>query len=201
MHRGELGLELVHARGTSGRIVELGQAEHALEVRPVGLAHAFEALLAEVALVGQADAALLDEDEVPLGVARVVVDVELHESRDALALEAAERAEEVLDRPDQRHIDQLPRDRRRTEQVHVLLVHETRIEVADLAGLGSGFGLLGLLDDLAHGLLGLLVQHEEGAVAGLVGRDLGAFDPLAVDVPEEVVLRTHLLVEFIRRDA
>jgi hypothetical protein len=41
----------------------------------------------------------------------------------------------------------------------------------------------------------------ERAVAGLVRRDLGAVDPLAVDVAVEVVLRPDRLVQFVGVDA
>ncbi len=87
------------------------------------------------------------------------------------------------------------------EQIGALLVEEARVEVADLARLGALLGLLRLLDDLSHGLLGLLVELDERAVARLVGRDLGAGDPLAVDVPEEVVLRAHCGIELVEADA
>jgi hypothetical protein len=45
------------------------------------------------------------------------------------------------------------------------------------------------------------MKHQERSVPGLVGRDLGAVDPLAVDVAEQVVLWTHRVVEFVLRDA
>jgi hypothetical protein len=81
------------------------------------------------------------------------------------------------------------------------LVHEARVEVADLARLGAGLRRPGLLDDLAHGLLGLLGEHVEGAVAGLVVGDRRAVDPLPVDVAEQVVLRADPRVQFGGLDA
>ncbi len=81
------------------------------------------------------------------------------------------------------------------------LVEEARVEVADLALLGAGVAAARLLDDVAHRLLGLLCEHVERAVPRLVARDLGARDPLAVDVPEQVVARSHRRVEFVEIDA
>ena len=102
---------------------------------------------------------------------------------------------------DERDLHELRGDRRGPEQLGVLLVHEARVEVADLARLGARLGLLRLLDDLAHGLLGLFVQHEERAVPGLVGGDLGALDPSPVDVTEQVVLWANALVELVVLDS
>jgi hypothetical protein len=165
------------------------------------LADLGELLLAEVRLVRQADAALLDEDEIALGVAGVVVDEELHEAAHPLALEATEGRHEFL------HgchgVDLLEGGRQwcRAERLDPLEVHEAREEVADLALLGAWFGVLRLLDDGAHRPLRLLSEHVERAVACLVRWDLRAVDPPAVDVSVEVVLRADRRVEFVEGNA
>ena len=78
---GDLGLEGDDAGGARGGVVESGEREHRLEERDVLRADLGELLLAVVRLVGQAEAALLDEHEVALGLAGVVVDEELEEAR------------------------------------------------------------------------------------------------------------------------
>ena len=79
-------------------------------------------------------------------------------------------------------------------------VHEARVQVADLARLGPGFGIPRLFDDRADVLLGLLGDEVERAPARLVFGDLGAFEPGAVDVAEEVVLRADLSTELVERE-
>jgi hypothetical protein len=96
----EGGLEGDDALGASPGVVETREGEHALDVRAVGHARLGVRVVAVVRLVGQADAALLDKDEVALGIARVVVDEQLHEARDAAALEAAEGAQQGIHRID-----------------------------------------------------------------------------------------------------
>ena len=183
-------------RGARGLGVgEAGEREHPLQEGQVLRRGPRRSVLPVVGLVGQAEAALLEEDEVALGVARVVVDEELEEPADALPLEPAEGASSVSTESTActapssgvSGVRRVPRAR---------LVHEARVEVAELALLGAGLGILRLLDDVAHGLLGLFGQHVERAVPRLVGGDLGARDPLAVDVPEQVVLQADVRVEF-----
>ena len=88
----------------------------------------------------------------------------------------------------------------RAELGDALGVHEARVEVADLARLGAGLGLLRLFDDRVDVLLGLLGDEVERAPAGLVLGDLGAFEPGAVDVAEQVVLRADLSTELVERE-
>lgn len=56
------------------------------------IAHRGEVLFTEVALVGQGDPALLEKDEVALGIAGVVIDKDVKEARETSALELADRA-------------------------------------------------------------------------------------------------------------
>ena len=81
-------------------------------------------------------------------------------------------------------------ERADAERLDGRLVHEARVEVADLGRDGARLGGAGrdLLDDRAHVLLGGLAQHVEGAVAAAVLGDLRRREPPAVDVCEQVVL-------------
>ncbi len=61
------------------------------------------------------------------------------------------------------------------------------VEVADLARVGAGRGLgRRLLDQLGGALGGELGDDGADAVRGAIGRDLGAIEPAAVGVGEEV---------------
>ena len=86
------------------------------------------------------------------------------------------------------------------ERGDALGVHEARVEVADLARLGARLEVLRLLDDRAHVLLGLLRDEVERPPAGLVLGDLGAFDPVAVDMAEQVVLGADLSAQLVERE-
>ncbi len=118
-----------------------------------------EPLFAVVRLVGQPEAALLEEHDVGLGVARVVVDEELQEARQAQALEAADGGDELGHGLDRRDLGEQRLDRRGAELLESRFVGEAGEEVADLARLGAGRGLLRALDDVADGLLGVFGQH------------------------------------------
>ncbi len=200
MGGGDAGLEVEDpVRATRG-VVELREVEHALDEGAVRVADRGVALLAVVALVGQADAALLDLHDVALGVARVVVDEEAEQAGDVRLLERAERAEEGRHGGDGGRRVEVVADRVDTEALAALDVHEAREEVAGLALLGAGRGVDGLLDDHAHGVLGRLGELVERAPARLVVGDLGAVEPAPVHVEVEVVLRAHPLVQLVGAD-
>ena len=76
-------------------------------------------------------------------------------------------------------------------------VHEGAVEVAHLAGVAPDRGLGGgrLLDDRPDPLAGEIIELDERAVVALVGRDRRVFEPRAVDVFIEIVLRADRLVE------
>src|SRR5699024_3286069 len=95
--RSDRRLELEDAIGPRGGVVEAREREHAADVAAVGIANRLEALVAVEALVGQPDAVLLEEDDVALRVARVVVDEQLVEAARALALQLADRREQLRD--------------------------------------------------------------------------------------------------------
>ena len=166
-------------------------------MREVGGPGVGEVLEAVVALVGQREAALQEERHVPLRVAGVGLDVEVDDAADAVALEGADDAQERGDVGDAVDRRELLGERGGAERGDALGVHEARVEVADLARLGAGLEGLRLLHDRAHVLLGLLGDQVERAPAGLVLGDLGAFDPVAVDMAEEVVLRADLSAQLV----
>ncbi len=197
---GDAGLEVEDPVGTGGRVVEAGEVEHALDERAVRRADVRVAVLAVVALVGEADAALLDLHDVALGVARVVVDEEAEQAGDVRLLERAERAEEGRHVGDGGRRVEVVADGLDAEALDALLVHEAREQVAGLALLGAGLGVDGLLDDHAHGVLGRLRELVERAPAGLVVGDLRAVEPAPVHVEVEVVLRAHPLVQLVGAD-
>ncbi len=120
---------------------------------------------------------------------------------DALAVELAERRDEAGDVGDGVDLGELGLQGSGAERLGALLVHEARVEVADLALLVVLRGLAGGLDDLAHLGLGLVDQHHEGAGGGSVGLDLLGAEPGAVHVAEQVVLGADLGVELCRVDA
>ena len=87
------------------------------------------------------------------------------------------------------------------ELVQLRLVHEARVEVADLAVFGAGSGVFGLGHNLLHGVLGRVSEHREGAPACLVARDLGALEPLRMHVHEEVVAGADVGCELVCVDS
>ena len=95
MTLGDLGLQAEDSRARGLSVGDAREIKHAPNVHHERIAHRGEVLLAVVALVGQRDAALLHEDEVPLGIARVVVDEDVVEAREPSALELAHRANEL----------------------------------------------------------------------------------------------------------
>ncbi len=83
------------------------------------------------------------------------------------------------------------------------LVHEARIVVADLLGIGArralGLGRLG--DEIGGAAGGQLREHVARAPRASIGGDLGALDPCSVRVGEEVVSRSDAPVDAPEVDA
>ena len=84
-----------------------------------------------------------------------------------------------------------------------VLVHETRVQVADallIRALGSmGVGRFG--DEVADLFLGAVVERPEGAVGRPVAGDLVLGEPAAVDVTEQIVLRPRVAVDVPQIDS
>jgi hypothetical protein len=199
--RRELRLERHDAIGGCCRLRHAGKLQHRLHVRPEGGAGRVEVLEPVVALIGEREPALDEERHIALGIARIGLDVQVDERGDPVALQLADGAEERRDAVDRVDAGEQRLERRAPELGDPLGVHEARVEVADLARLGARLRVLGLLDDRPDVLLGLLGDQVERAPPRLVFRDLGAFDPRAVDVSEQVVLRADLGTELVESES
>ena len=95
--RGDARLEFEHADGAGGSIRQAREAEHRGEVVDILFAYLGELLFAVVRLVGEPESALLDEHQVPVGLARVVVDEQLRKTAHPFSFELPERLEKGLD--------------------------------------------------------------------------------------------------------
>ncbi len=200
---GEPGVERHDPVGLRLRIGHTGQLEHPCHVGNVGLADLGELRVAIVRLVRQADAALVQVDDVAVRPLGVGVDRGADRPLDALALEGAERTDQVGLGADRRGLVEVRPDRLEAEPVGGRLVQEARVEVADLSRHGAGrvVGFRRLLDDGAEVGLGLIAEFVEGAVERPIRRDGRLGEPLAIDVAEQVVLRPDLGQEIGAIDA
>ena len=156
-----------------------------------------EVLQPVVRLVGKRQSALDEERHVARRVARIGLDVEKGDPADSVALESADRAQQSRDRVDRVDGGELVGERCGAGRGDAVGVHEARVQVADLARLGAGLGILRFFDDRADVLLRLLGDEVERAPARLVVGNLGAFQPGAVDVAEQVVLGADLSAQII----
>jgi len=153
-----------------------------------------------VALVGERQTALVHHRDVARGVARVGLDEEGQEAAEAVALELADEVQESGHVGHGIDAGELVRQRRRPRLLDARGVQEAREQIADLAGLAARLGLLRLLHDGADVLLGLLGDEMEAAPSGFVVGDLGALQPAAVHVTEQVVLGADLVAQFFERE-
>ena len=133
----DAGLERHDPVGGSGRLVtgiHAGEGEHPRDVRRVCRPDRLVLRLAVVGLVGQADAGLLEVDDVAGGVTVVGVDDGVDQPVDAGAQEPAEERHDVLGR--ETPCDGLEERGERLDPALLdpRLVHERAVEVADLAG-------------------------------------------------------------------
>ena len=92
--RGDARLEFEHADGPGRSIRQAREAEHRGEVVDILFAHLGEFLFAVVRLVGEAEAALLQKHQVPVGLAGVVVDEQLRKTAHPFSFELPERLEQ-----------------------------------------------------------------------------------------------------------
>ena len=198
MSGGEAGLQGHHPGCRGSRVGVTGQAQHGFNMRQVCRARLAVALLVVVGLVGQAEAALVEIDDVAVGLAVVGVDDRLERPVDALVSKPAEQGgqlgrvlqpgngvEEVVQTGEAGRFDRR-------------LVHEGLVEGDNFRSRGRAVrpGARGRagptgrsrLDDVPQLDLGLLAENVEGSIPAAVGWDLGARDPPSVDVAEEVIL-------------
>ena len=178
-------------------------------------------LLAVVRLVGKAEAGLLEEGDVSVGVRQIGVDVPVEEGRHSRGQEFADDAREALavrcglDRGEvgpQRSgslgvqsIDVHPRGEKGADFVRVF------VRLAALVGISTRlfgavalrvparmrigfFSLREVLDDLPHVLFRLKDQFDEAADPRKVFGNLGRLQPSAVDGAKDVVLNSRLRI-------
>ena len=152
-------------------------------------------LLARVVrLVRQAEAALVEIQHVPVRLGRVAVDVEQERPAHPVPAQLAEQPKEALGVGDLVDLGQLLGDRRQAAPLHLVGVHEAAVQVTDQLGRRAGRGLApgrgrgGVLHDRPAVRLRAVPERVERAVHRAVVRDDGGRQPLAVHVPEEVVL-------------
>ena len=192
LHLGQRGLEGDDVLGDLRRVLVAGDRRHLLDVRLVlgqRVLHLGVVGLEVVVAVRQAEARLVEIDDVLGRVLRVLVHVRLVGHVDADGVEVRDQCGNlllVLERGDLREVRL---ERLEPQLLDLGLVHEAVVEVADLLGVGVAAGGLGrVFDDAAQLHLGVVGDLVEAAVARLVGRDLEGVEPLAVLVTVEVVL-------------
>ena len=163
-----------------------------------------ERVVAVVRLVGEAEPALRDVDDVPIRVPIVGFHVATDEAAEILPLEPTEQpgqSVQILERVDRREVG---RQRSVAERLDTLLVHEAGEQVPDLLAIAPGRrGSRGgrfarLAQDFAN--VGLGLQHEihEPADGRQIGTELGGREPRPVHMSEQVVLRTNGVVDGLR---
>jgi hypothetical protein len=89
-------------------------------------------------------------------------------------------------------------DRCSAQRIEPALVHHAGVEVRDLLRRAAGWALRrrgDLIDDRAHLGLRAIRQLDEGPVADAIGWDDHRGKPCAVDVREQIVLRTNAAIE------
>src|SRR5690606_13991888 len=76
------------------------------------------------------------------------------------------------------------------------LVHEPVVQRGYLGRVAASGGVASFVafHQLAHAFLGQVAQHQERAVAGTIGRDLGRVGPVATDIAEEVRARVDFRI-------
>ena len=211
----DAALELEDPGGFRVGVGDAGEFQHRGDVLLVCRSDARHALRrVEVVLaVGHAEAALQQERRIAARVVQVlghpeaeqVVRVEIGRVQHVhvCAQRAADQARETRRVGDRR--DAVERGLERLEPLRLdsRLVHEARVVVADLPGVGScgspRSGQLG--DQVGRPLVRQLLERGARPVAAPVGRDLRVFDPGPVRVAEEVVSRRDRGVDAREVDA
>ena len=191
--RGDPRLDVEHGLRLSLRVLEPSEREHPREVGTVLLADLRVLIEAVVGLVGQAEAALVEER----GVARRVAGVGLLREVDKRAQPVPQRPAEV---PGQRAggVDGVDGREDRGQRSGAQLldavgVHERAVQRGDAPLVGVEF-TLALLDQLADVALRGVVQIHEAARRRLVRLDPRRAQPGAVHEAEQVVLGTERAV-------
>ena len=203
----DLGLERQDTvRGRAGRrLVHAGEAEHARDMRPVGVADRPEALgvLEIIVAVREAEARLADREEI---VVRVLA-IDRHAAADrcprAVDVRAGEGLDQIVLARDRRDARKIGFQGFGAQRIQVLGIHVAREIVPDHLFDRTRRRLLfrQILDDLSHPLFGAIAQDQERAVARLVGLELVGLEPGAVGIAEEIVTGLDAFVTRRKIDA
>jgi hypothetical protein len=202
---GELRLEGQHALRARRRVGNRGEREQPLEVRAVprpDLGHPRRPVAVEVA-VRKPEAALHEVDGVPRRLVQVLLDEDAQRPR-RRQVRAVEDVDVCAHRPAElggeragvgERCDPCERgaERREPLRLDAGLVHEARVEIADLARVGAG-GRVGAgrpLDDRARARLDHVRDAPERAGARPVRRDLGRPHERAIREVVEVIAGLH----------
>ncbi|MNV06837.1 hypothetical protein D3C71_972370 [compost metagenome] len=211
MGAGDLGFQRDDACGLGGGVGVTGQLQQLGDVAFVGLAQIGHAAVLQVEVpVGHAQAALYQVRRVALGLQQVgrhphaeqVRGVEIGgvEQVHVGAQGAAQGLGQRLLVGDGGNGLQFRLHRCGAARFDGGFVHEGGVVVADLAHFAIA-GLGAFFHDRAGVGQGLLGDHIEAALAGAVGRDLRALDPLTVGEVEEVVACRDAAVHACRVEA
>ena len=155
------GLVGQDAFGTDCGVADARQFQHVFEVTQVGGADLRELLLAVIRLVGQPDPALHQGDEVTVGVSLVGADIHSEHSGNARTLDGPERGNETGNVCHLVDKCEVGSQRFGSQCFDSFDIHETRVQVADLAlfivqGVGST-----RFDDRAHLGFGFVEKIHE----------------------------------------
>ena len=130
-------------------------------------------VLAVIGLIGQRDTALLKEDDIAIGIARVVIDKKLPEAFDATAFKASQRDGKRLFAPigRLRNLFQECRERSHPDRFDSFFIHKAGVKVAYFPGSRTSRGTMGAFDNVLDGFFGFFRENRESAVARFVGGD------------------------------
>ena len=195
---GKARLKRHDGRRSIGAALEPGEVEHLRDMLNVlgpdlpGLVVVFEVVLA----IRQAKSALPDVNHVVVRILEIGHLAKAERSVHVAALGLGEVHGEVVIVGDRGDAIELRLQRRDTPGVPRFPIEEGLVHVADFLFVGALLEITRrrLFDDGLDGFLRLIAQRIEDAVASFVRRNLGAVDPGAIHVGEEVVTRLDALV-------
>ena len=172
---GDALLELEDRIGTCGGIGRADEAEHRRDVRLILLARVGElgVVLQIIIAIRQAEPALPDVDDIGVGILAVLPDAHAEDAADAVACQLGhlDRKRRLVLRTGDLCEPRL--DRRDAFRVGGPLVHEARVEIADLVARR----FRRLIEDRAGLVVRHILQHVEHAPRRAVGGDLRALLP------------------------
>ena len=93
---GHRGFDVEHSECSLLGLIQSDQSKNPLKVSKKSVSDFLELLFAVIGLIGQRNSTLLEEHHIPLWVTRVVIDKELPQSTDTLALQATHHRRESI---------------------------------------------------------------------------------------------------------